>query len=291
MMKKLQSHTDSAVQYLLNSVKNLKISSFEGENVGRVVSLIRGAHKRLKNVTTLPEEFPKWVLLVFQTSSVEGFNTAFSHLKREIEVVTPLRMRTSIPVYPPIEDMIRMAEKLYLDMTAANEWSGVTTKANQTAFVASGNNTPRKLTCWNCGTPGHSLKECTKPSNPSMVEKYKKEYNESKKKNKKSKDKVSVGKWAAPSKAENNRRIIDGQPKFWLERTKRWVKDKDATDTDTPAANVAAVVTTAVPSSNVSGITTVANTLTTTSRDLALANATHSINLAMSGFMNTLREL
>jgi hypothetical protein len=40
MMKKLQSHTDSAVQYLINSVKNLKISNFEGENVSRVVSSI-----------------------------------------------------------------------------------------------------------------------------------------------------------------------------------------------------------------------------------------------------------
>jgi hypothetical protein len=29
MMKLLQSHTDSAAQYLINSVKNLKISSYE----------------------------------------------------------------------------------------------------------------------------------------------------------------------------------------------------------------------------------------------------------------------
>jgi hypothetical protein len=63
MMKKLQSHTDFSVQYLINSVKSLKISGFEGENVSRVVSLIRGANKRLHNVTTLPDEFPKWVHL------------------------------------------------------------------------------------------------------------------------------------------------------------------------------------------------------------------------------------
>jgi hypothetical protein len=89
MMKKLQSHTDSSEQYLINSVKNLKISGFEGENVSRVVSLIRGANKRLRNVTTLPDEFSKWVSLVLQTSSVEHFNKTFSHPKRTIEVVTP----------------------------------------------------------------------------------------------------------------------------------------------------------------------------------------------------------
>jgi hypothetical protein len=98
--------------------------------VSRVVSLIRGANKRLRNVTTLPEEIPKWVLLVLQTSSVDEFNKAFVMIKRTIEVITPLTTK-SAPVYPPIDDMLKMAEKLYLDMTAANEWTGVTTKANQ----------------------------------------------------------------------------------------------------------------------------------------------------------------
>jgi Zinc knuckle len=180
MMKKLQSHTDSAVQYLINSVKNLKISNFEGENVSRVVSLIRGANKRLRNVTTLPEEFPKWVLLVFQTSTVDDFNKVFAHLKGEIEVVRPLMSSSTRPNYPTVEEMLHMAEKLYLDMTAANEWSGVTTKAGHSAFVA-GNHSGtgagvRKLTCWNCGVEGHSLKECPKPSNPAMVEKHKKAF-------------------------------------------------------------------------------------------------------------------
>lgn len=60
MMKKLQSDTDNAVQYLISSVKNMKISSIEGENVSRAVSLVRGAYKRLKSVGTnkVPEEFP-----------------------------------------------------------------------------------------------------------------------------------------------------------------------------------------------------------------------------------------
>jgi hypothetical protein len=172
MKKQLQSHTNSTVQYIINSDKNLKISSFEGENVSRVVSFVRGAHKRLRNVTTQPEEFLKWFLLVLHSSLVEGFNTTFSHLKREIKVVTPLQIRTNVPAYPPIEDMLQMAEKLYLDMTAANEWSGVTTKFNKIVFVAA-TATKRKVTCWNCGVDGHTLKQCTKPANKSMVDKFK----------------------------------------------------------------------------------------------------------------------
>jgi hypothetical protein len=40
MMRLLQSHSDNAVQDLINSVKNLKISGYEGKNVSKVVSLI-----------------------------------------------------------------------------------------------------------------------------------------------------------------------------------------------------------------------------------------------------------
>jgi hypothetical protein len=109
MMKKLQSHTDLAVQCLFNSVKNLKISGFEGENVSCVVSLIRRANKCLRNVTTLPVEFPKWVIQVFLTSSVDEINKVFSHLKQEIEVVNPQLSITSIR-YPSIEDILQMAE-------------------------------------------------------------------------------------------------------------------------------------------------------------------------------------
>ncbi len=41
IMKKLQVDTDMAVQYLQNSVKTLKITNFDGENVSRVVSLFQ----------------------------------------------------------------------------------------------------------------------------------------------------------------------------------------------------------------------------------------------------------
>jgi hypothetical protein len=45
MMQLLQSHSDNAVPYPINSVKNLKISGYDGENVSKVVSLIQGVYK------------------------------------------------------------------------------------------------------------------------------------------------------------------------------------------------------------------------------------------------------
>jgi hypothetical protein len=293
MMKKLQSHTDSSVQYLINSVKHLKISSFEGENVSRVVSLIRGANKRLRNVTVLPEEFPKWVLLVFQTSSVEDFNKVFGHLRREIEVVTPLINNTRVR-YPSIEDMLRMAEKLYLDMTASNEWSGATTKANQAAFLVNGQGTPnvaRKLSCWNCGMEGHTLKECPRPSNPTLVEKNKQAFKIAKaakqdKAKKEGKGNNTNGKWAPPTANENNRRVVDGIARFWLTKTKRWVKDKKLAGT--PAIAAVAVAPSTV--STVPSTVTTGSDTSVAGKELAVANAAHSIQLAMQGLLSTFKE-
>jgi hypothetical protein len=116
MMRLLQSNSDSAVQYLINSVKNLKISNYEGENMSKVVSLIRGAYKRLKMITRVPDEFPQWVLQALQTSSVESFNESFAHLQRNVEVVETLSSGAVIPKYQQVEKMLEIAQKLFMDL-------------------------------------------------------------------------------------------------------------------------------------------------------------------------------
>jgi hypothetical protein len=55
-------------------------------------------------------------------------------------------------------------------MTAANEWTGVTTKTIQSTFVANPSSTQRKLTSWNCGVKGHAIKDCPKPGNLALQE-------------------------------------------------------------------------------------------------------------------------
>jgi hypothetical protein len=185
IMKKLQSHTDLAVQYLTNSIKNMKITNFEGEDVNRATSLIRGAHKRLKMISKVPEEYPQWVLQVFQTTTVSEFNQAFAPIKREVEVVQPLMSKTIKPVYPSIEDLVKMAEKLYTNLSSTNTWTGVKTKANQSGFIANDKKNP---TCWNCGQEGNSLKECPKPKNTETISQRRKAHYDAIK-NKKGKDK------------------------------------------------------------------------------------------------------
>jgi hypothetical protein len=128
-----------------------------------------------------------------------------------------------------------------------------------------------------------------------MVEKNKKAFKDSKrseKKNKKKEDtdknkRTPTGKWAPPSKNESNKQTINGIPRFWLEQTKQWVKDRDAT----PAVNVVIPSTSSasVAGTSLSGMTSMPGGKTT-SNNLAIANDTHSIQLAMQGLMNLLQE-
>ena len=64
MMKTLVSSSKEATQHLKDMVKNLKIANFKGENVLRVVSLIRGAYKRLKWIKQVPDRFVDQILTV-----------------------------------------------------------------------------------------------------------------------------------------------------------------------------------------------------------------------------------
>lgn len=298
MMKLLQSHSDHAVQYLINSVKNLKISNFEGENVSKVVSLVRGAYKRLKSITKLPEEFPQWVLQLMQTSSVTPFNDSFSHLQRNIEVVETLSSGQVTPLYPTVESMLQVAQKLYLDMISTSKWSGLNTKANQSAFMT---NVPKaqgtnKITCWNCGQEGHSLKECTKPINQNAVEQRKNAFREKKKSERKNGNGKKDGrgsnkKWSPPTPDERNRRVIDGRPMFFVKKTGRWEPDKKAAGTS-PGANTAVPAPTPLPLAPTHAPSPAStDDGSKAARDLAHSNMSHSMNVMMNNYLNAIKEM
>jgi hypothetical protein len=77
MIKKLKYDTEDAVCYVQESVKKMKLTHFDGENIKRAVSLFRCAERRLK--MGVPEDFTQWVLDIFQTSlSIAAFNSQFA---------------------------------------------------------------------------------------------------------------------------------------------------------------------------------------------------------------------
>ena len=76
------------------------------------------------------------------------------------------------------------------------------------------------------------LDQCPKPKDQDRIKANKKIFFDSKKqgdnkKNGKGKGKPKTGKFAPPSEAEKNRRIIDGKPMYFLTKVKRWVDDRN----------------------------------------------------------------
>ena len=132
MIKKLVSDTESAVTLLQGTIEKIKITDYEGENVGRAVSHILAAYKRLKAVNKVPEDISKKLITVFQTSSVPEFNELFSHLLRNAEIEEIMHGSVN---WPSVQSLLKLAEKTYLDFNTTDKWVSVEKKARQSAFL------------------------------------------------------------------------------------------------------------------------------------------------------------
>lgn len=159
MMDILQSSSEEAAKYLIKTVKGIKITDYDGENVETIVGLIRGAVYRLQNLRSgtnpdsIPTDFVEDIVNLFQTSSVERFNRTFAL----IDIITRLTKLGGTAWKPTIENILSLAYEKYRRLYSIGEWTGVTTKINQSSFYPSTN-----IICFNCGGP-HSLPQCQKP--------------------------------------------------------------------------------------------------------------------------------
>jgi hypothetical protein len=184
----------------------------------------------------LPEDIVKILLQVFQTSSVDDFNSTFLLMEKQRKQQAVLRRTGSPPDLSP-SDIFKIAESEYRDMQTLNTWTGVHTKGDS-AFHA-GNRPPPNggshftPDCFNCGE-AHHVKQCPKPRDEAKINQKAAEFKVMLRKKFASRknsgggggDKSSAdAKWAAPQSHENNRRTIDGKPMFYLRFRKRWVPD------------------------------------------------------------------
>jgi len=306
MMNHLQSNTEEAVEYLQNALKKIQIRDYEGENVEHVVSLIRGAYRRLKNLgphdSKVPKELPKQLVEIFQTSSVSDFNDVFKHIALDSKTKTT-KGKLGTGKWPPVEETLELAAKTYLDLWSTDQWSGVTTKAKESSFIADqGKKAATDVVCWNCDEQGHTTKTCPRPKNNDLIKKNRAVFLKNRRANRqqsaKDKAKATKGKWAPPTNNENNRRTIDGKAKFWLKPGKKWPNGRWVDDRDAPSAQVVtppatgppSTITATVPAPGASVAGTTTDAAKQQRRELALSNTTHAIQTAMQGLLSALDE-
>lgn len=240
MINAIMSQTEEASLSLQTRLKNLDLKDFPGENVDKVVGLLRAVLRRLKMFRRVPEDTTRTLLRIFQTSSVPQFNNVFAMMEQQ-RLLGQVSTFGSAGVNVVTNDNIfKVAVSFHQLLREENKWTGEATLGNdKSVFMA--------RTCWNCGGAGHDIKSCPKPKNNQLIEVNKKKFHADKKKTERPSGRPGTqqstrpptapgtSKWKKPAPAENNRRVIDGKPWFWKQGAKRWVPDRDAANVARPA--------------------------------------------------------
>ena len=223
LMRRIQNTTETALTHLVEKIKNIKLSSIDGENVETVVLLVKAALKLVdraskQDVVRLPLDFPKTLLDVYQTSSVPEFNALFSRLV--IEAQTAQYVHGGNAQWPAIEHINALAHNSYLSMVATGTWH-VPASAAAKAYTAGRRRNrgkgaqallagpPKPPVCWNCEGPHHS-KECPKPMNQALFDANKAKWQAAR-------DAARSGKPAGGNRRHNRRappthKFVDGKP-------------------------------------------------------------------------------
>ena len=236
MIGNLLSNTREAAKSLEYKITNYKLTEQKGEDVSVAVSHLRGAMNRLIHIKQYKinneahKEFfldmYSKLLKVFQTTSVKEFNDIFAQFARQEELSQLMKTAGTVVPTPKFEVLFKMAEAKYQEMLERDEWSGISNSGTESVFFSG------TRTCFNCLSKDHMLDQCPKPKDQDRIKANKKIFFDSKKqgdnkKNSKGKGKPKTGKFAPPSEAEKNRRIIDGKPMYFLTKVKRWVDDRN----------------------------------------------------------------
>ena len=158
MMTVITSLSEEAVRSMTEEIRTMKISERgNGENITQIVSLLRGAIGRLRNLNKVPQDMLSQLVRLFQTTSVPKFNRLFENAESNI------KMKVGNAT---IDSLLQLAEDSYNEAVACKEWHS---PGKGSSFIAGKNNKKKApgdnspLTCWNCGKQGHRANACPDP--------------------------------------------------------------------------------------------------------------------------------
>ena len=289
LISQILSQTEEATLALQLRLKRMEIRNVPGENIDTVVSLARAAILRLETFGKVPEDLIRILLKIFQTSSIESFNQIFQHMEKQRYLDQALATNGYVEKLSK-EGIFRVATNQYRLQWEEGTWNGTQVKGNQAVFTVG------KSLCWNCGSDGHTLRDCKVPRDQTRISTNRRSQKKflQKGKNKETETKSNVGsknemksdgKWRPPTSEERNRRVIDGKPMFYNRRLKKWVLDRDATS----SANVSTTSDAASTRSNgtaATSSTTTTNSSANTARAARVEAYANAFASALDKFAN-----
>ena len=183
MIKTILHLSEEGARVMLRKIQTMKVTDFEGEDVDKVVSLLRASIDRLKSINKLPFDIERQLFGIFRSCSVPDFSDIF----KAMEHTHTLHMKTFT-----VEEILKVAEDEFQRLSQT--WSNAARP--KSSFIASST-----ATCWNCGEPGHTFRSCPKPKNPrSPYHPYRQ----------------------APSPGEPHKKKMFGKERLWCGKCHNW---------------------------------------------------------------------
>ena len=237
LFDKILTTTESAIEVLVKKIENLKIRDQIGEDIDSVVSLIRSTVDVLhsasdENRCYVPDDFPKLVLKVFQSSSNKEFNETFAEEQRTVQREADRTGKK--PQWPAIEGTLLQAERVYYRLVTETKWC-VSASKRRHALNASTSGPPdySRQTCFNCEELGCSVEICKKPKDQKRINANRKKFLDSKRRTSNSSSSRSGG--ASPRRDEQGRPLKPNKNGIYVVDTKKLKSERDPASTPAPA--------------------------------------------------------
>lgn len=173
MMQLVSTTSDHAMRCIVDKLKHLKLSDFDGENVLHAVTFLRGAINLLKNNNAVPHDMRSLLFTIMRGCSTSDF----------VSFVVSIETMISLPgiiANPTIEFLLTTFEAKYTELLGANKWeaksgslsgspSAFQTKPNPQSSDSGASSDP---ICFNCGTIGHKVDSCPRPRDQAQIDRF-----------------------------------------------------------------------------------------------------------------------
>ena len=149
MIQTILHVSEEGARVMLKKLQTMKLSSFQGEDVDKVVSLLRASLERLDAINKTPFDIEKQLFKVFRSCSVPEFSEFFKTMEFNHALGTSAFS---------VEEILSIAEDQYQKLSG--EWNTHISKPS--SFLSSS----RQTICWNCGKKDHTIGNCPEPRDP-----------------------------------------------------------------------------------------------------------------------------
>ena len=208
VLKHITDSSETAINHVKSQFELMKISAIQGEDVKEVITLIKSLHLLLLGASTpernyVPNNFPKMVLEVLQTTSVKKFNDIFYDEMEECRCKAD--KAGGATQWPTIGEITTLATASYSRLKT--EWNVSGKRALTTTTGTTSRS--KEWKCWNCdkncGTK--SPKECkAKPIDHEKIARNREAFLKAKRQHQQNQNNDQDG------SSRPTRKTIDGKP-------------------------------------------------------------------------------